>query len=72
MSNNRFRTNISFNTQEELDELRLRTTYLGYSSMGAYISAQLQLDESLFNVDPDLQQSKIKKEKEDDEYGNNE
>jgi len=54
----RSRTNISFDTKEELEELRMRSTYLGYSSMGAYISDQLDLKTSQFNVADDLKQTK--------------
>lgn len=71
MSSNRYRANIAFNTPEELDELRLRTTYLGYSSMGAYISAHLKLEDSLFDVDPDLERTKKEIEKDDENNGNN-
>lgn len=61
----RSRTNISFETKEELEELRLRTTYLGYPSMGAYISDQLGLTSSMFEVKPDLKRTKTNLEKED-------
>lgn len=62
----RSRTNITFDTKEELDELRLRTTYLGYSSMGAFISDQLNLKESMFNVNDDLKRVKNTKQEKDD------
>ena len=65
MSNGRSRANISFDTKEELDELRLRTTYLGYPSMGAYISDQLQLNVSKFTVESDLERTKKQIEKDD-------
>lgn len=41
-------------TKEELDELRMRTVYLGYPSMGAYVSDQLGLTESMIEVDEDM------------------
>lgn len=50
----RVRVNMSFETIGELEELRLRTTCLGYSSMGAYISDKLKLSEKMFNVKPEL------------------
>lgn len=62
----RSRTNITFETKEELDELRLRTTYLGYSSMGAFISDQLNLKDSMFNVNSDLKRAKNTKHEKDD------
>lgn len=65
MTSKKFRANISFNTIEELDELRLRTTYLGYPSMGAYISDQLNLKVSQFDVDPNLERTKKEIEKDD-------
>lgn len=63
--NDRSRANISFDSKEELDELRLRTTYLGYTSMGAFISDQLNLKDSMFDVSSDLQRVKKEKEKDD-------
>lgn len=68
----RSRTNISFDTVEELEELRMRATFLGYPSMGAFISDQLNLKTSQFSVAEDLQKTKNNIEGQPDAQGEEE